>query len=751
MPSNQKIPRAQRVLTVVVIGLLAISLFATPVAGFFWNEDESVCEPSNGVNFKVVEVVTDGNTAEGTIKNVGSQTGTATVQGKLDGEPISSEEITLDPGDTRVVAISNPNIENGDFTLVTPHWYLGADPDYAGGCKIEETDSETTWDIPPRIEDSGLSSAEYTDLWYGITTIDEGTTQYEVLRQTIEENLGNTPGSQFVLGVRSEDVDAFTTENKPHTSEWNQELSQKEIEGDIATYLPTTQLTDDTPVIEDVGTEIMTVDPHTVYIEPNGGSNVFSDSNKRHYINRNPAITVATTDPDIEPRDDTYGDDDPLTSKTEYSISDQTITETLVIETPSETRRVEDAFSGGVLSKDVEISEDVPPGSDITFKVEYTVAATEKKEEFSRTASEETNEEGETVGYDYGPWERDSVSYTDYETTTTDSVTREIYDPTVNIEYDAVENSPNNQLYFQMEVKNTQPISGISPQGPRESGRNLNTETVYHSNSFFSVSQQRYRGTFSAEGILPVRHYSTPTDTDTIKRGPYQDNVDVTSVSGLQGTYSDPSSVSLPIRSPTVMSIEQMSLFGKYNVQTFDEEAITAEPLVPNTPVEINTQTAEFTDKDIKVVDTTIRERSTSDGEIELTIITTDESGSRISTSNYEESYVDLRVSGAPQKIETTSDGTATTVIDPTPPTNIRGQVTTDERALADETTEQSSILLGTTGTASISTEQVDLEESSLTIMTAIIRRFLWYVLPAVILLALCTKAMTDEWIPYTN
>lgn len=760
-----KLKLSHSLIRVFIITCLLVGIFSTPTAGFFWGGGDA-CAANNGVNYDIRQVGIGNDEAEITIRNTGRNQGNETVQYLAEGTPIAEKQVGLNPDEETVVTIIDPQITSENYTIITPHDQLGADLEYSGGCEIQEIegdDGPSNWDIPNNTDTDGsnvLSPVRYTDLWYGITILDENSEQYKILEDSLDENLGNTPGSQFILRARDEiDAGAITSTPKAHTYTWNEQIDEREIENDMDKYIQDTKIDEDSPVVGKTGAEIISIDPHTTFIEPNGPSSLFDTARTIKYINRNPEVTIGATETEYSARsDEIYGTGDkgdPRNKKTEYSIESSTVNKELIVKTPSNPQVddiiISDAFSDNdITTQDVSIPSKVKAGDPIEFKMKYEILVTEKIGDYARSARPTSNKEGDFIGYDYGSWYRYDKSTKDYSTISTETIERTLYDPQLNVEYNTYENNENNELYVFMNAESTQPIAGFTPQYGGSTTEDTDiSQSIKMPNMYFSTSKPRYRGSLSKEDILPVNHGATPTGETPTTESYYADNVRVIGIEGDRGTYSDPENINMPIDSAAVTQVNEVRTYSKYTATNFRKESIRARSIIPNTSVDLRTTQSNIGSSNVSVVDTHITTRELDNGKTRVTLTTTKPSGVNVPTEDYTNSAVNLHVGSDTYTLNTNQNGRITKVVDPTPPVSIRAVVETNqEAAIAND----NDVLIGRMASTSINYAPVkNLEGNLLGIITAALRRFLWWFFPAITLLSVVTKAITGEWIPYLN
>jgi len=761
-------------LLIITISIISVSFSTSAAALWFWNPSEEVCETDTGQGeVRITTVSTTSTSADITLENNNDyDINNLEVAAFLGDKQIDYRNVSLRSGNSKVVTITGQNITFDKFMFITENTKFGGNEDYSGGCNPEKIggseENNEDWTIPDRIEDSGIGDAEYTDLWYGITVYGQDSEQYNILSDSIKENVGETPDSRILLQARSSYAKTSTYNPKDHTSIWNKELSQQPTDGDVSSYLRSDEIVSDTPVITSVGVDLMTVDPHTTYISPEGRHYFGTTSQRTTYINRDPTITAALSEYTVSARDDTMGDY-PASSKTEYSIYSQNAKRKLIVEANGgEYRKVyNNVFDQGeVDTEDVEIPDSVEGGDEITFEIVFNVTATELEENYHRSVTRETNEKGEFTGYDFGEWEKSGSQKHNYNTRITDQFTATVYDPQVDIRYTKKYSEEKDITNSLVEIKNDQPIGGFTAVGYGRENRDPSIARYEYPNSFYSFSHPKYRGTFSSENILPVKHISTPSGTQVQKKTELgQQFSHIINSEGDTGRYSNPDNVNLPIEASSVTGVNTIEIYTQHKGEYFNnvketrmegynggerEDRIEIISLVPNTEIEPNTSEDEdgsITETEVEVVQSelTVQPPNDNEGNHTITITTTDTEGYTISTDRYRNGRVKLTVNG--QVYYTNTDnGEATWEGDISDPALIEAKAVTNQEAAIEN---ESTILIGEIATATTEAPQPGYTSAWMNIMTGIIRRFLWYVLPVVIVLSMITEALTDNWIAY--
>jgi len=634
--------------------------------------------------------------------------------------------------------------------------------------KFQEAVRNENWVFPVITDDSGdkvVSSIEYTDLWYEMTTLNEENDQYKILRNQLNATTGSTEtaGATFLLGARETiDRGAITQTPKRHTYTWNKQIEHRSIENDVKIYLPEKLITKDNPVIGATGVEFVTIDPHTQYIDSDGSSQFFSTSSTTEYINRKPEVTIAATEGRIEARqtvlEESGTEGNPTDYKVEYSIASKNVDRNLTVLSPGnpeiDPKVYQDAFGrNDVTTQDVNItnvSSNITAGDEIKFDIDYEINATEKIEEYTRTATARTNDKGEFIGYDYGPWILSNTSYKDYQTSKSKTTTKTLYDPKAYVKYNKFERQ--GKLFLYMNVNTTQPIAGFSPQYYGSTTTDGEpTEVVTMPNMYFSRSVPRFRGTLSQDDILPVTHGTTPSGVKPSLDRKYAEDIDLLATRGEQGTYSDPDDIDMPIESNRVTEVDNVTVYAQYDNANFNKNRITFDSIIPDTDVRVNTtMDKSLGESNASTVTTLVNTQEKQNGKTEVNVKTIRENGSRLPTAKYNHTHIRVSVGGDDHRINTTEpSGTGSIVVDPVPPEMISVKLITDTESAkqADDP-----IFLGYLVTKQLSYTAIsNFEGNVMAIFTSVIQQFLWYFLPAMLLLSVVTKGITGEWIPYID
>lgn len=755
-------PRLQRGITITLSVLLIAVVVSTGFAGnaaalwFFDGNQDSACAPSSGVDYYPKYYSASSSEISVGIENKGSNDGEQAIQAfDGDGNVIgTAEDVSIPAGGTRTVTITHTRENLGAITIMTPNNQWG-DTVSNDGCYIRDTDEDdddenAEWTLPDRAADSDITASEYADLWYGVTTYEEGSEQYNVLEASLDDELEESLGSQYVFSARNTSAKAFTTQYKPHTYQWNSELESQDVRSDVITYIkPNKQVSN--ARISDVGIEILSIDPHAEYLTNPRNNPVYSVNQRIKYINSAPETTVAVSDYSASARADTEDETEPYTYKTDYSISNREVTRKLEIKDRAGTVIASSDITEGIEKEDLDIKDETKAGDRLTFEVTYSVTVTEKEEEYSRGYSTYTIGEppDTSTGYDYDPWELDDTTYHEYSVSTSDTMQAVMYRPELDVEYTTLESDrPSQQetkVLMTVENTNSQPISGFSPTLNSENAFNEEnpTQTVQYPTSFYSVSHPEYRSTFASADVLPVSHVAMPSSNEFTTRGYAKNNVQILSSDGITSSYPNPDEVTLPIDAITVLEPNSVTVYGSYPQSEFDISTFEAEPIVPDTPVEGEIAVAEI-DREIKQINIEIASRKIANNEYSVAIRTTDETGARIGTEQYDTVQMTAQLPGQnSQTFDTSGNGQKTFTIETAPPEAIHAGVETE--------IEQSNepVFVGSSESYIIGTEGVDAEGAVTNILLAIVNYSIWYFLSPVIMLALITKGLTGEWNPF--
>ena len=299
---------------------------------------------------------------------------------------------------------------------------------------------------------------------------------------------------------------------------------------------------------------IISVEPHTYYHKPFENITTYKESgenptsNTQKYITQDPTLPIVANH-EIDSTDDKYKGEDIGRERWLYTITDQntygsvtarnitngrnSISDQLDYDLPEEiekeirssgvdkdlrdqilnetgvnitkqniTSNVVDhkSISGDSTTVDLDLT-DLSEGDEVKFIARKNVTATEEEDYDKKICNDwESDGDGGSTCTDSEWDDRNTTYYNDsVDVKYIQNESAKIYDPNVNVTYSATETRGGE--YYQLDVKNTQPIAGVAPTG--------DIQTRYPV-KMFSFSDPEYRNALA--DVSPVEHHTLPAD-----------------------------------------------------------------------------------------------------------------------------------------------------------------------------------------------------------------------------------------------